>query len=100
MTNRNAPYRSPQRRRRVTRRASRKLATHERILESARTIARREGLRASSVSRVMSGAGLTVGGFYAHFRSKTAMDVEVIRTMLGNLPGRWLSGLEEFTGLE
>ena len=100
MANRNATYKALQRRRRLTRRARRKHETHERILESARTIARREGLRASSVSRVMSGAGLTVGGFYAHFPSKTAMDVEVIRTLLGNLPGRWLSGLEEFSGLE
>ena len=83
-----------------TERAARKRETHERILKSAGAIARREGLRAASVPRVMSGAGLTVGGFYAHFASKTAMDVEVIRSMLGVLPGRWLSGLEDSSGLE
>jgi TetR/AcrR family transcriptional repressor of nem operon len=86
--------------RRITGRATRKRETHERILKSARTIARREGLRASSVPRVMSGAGLTVGGFYAHFPSKTAMDVEIVRSMLGSLPGRWLGGLEDSAGLE
>jgi TetR/AcrR family transcriptional regulator, transcriptional repressor for nem operon len=86
--------------RRVTTRDTRKHETHERILKSARKIARREGLRASSVPRVMSGAGLTVGGFYAHFPSKTAMDVEVVRTLLGSLPGRWLGGLEDYSGLE
>jgi TetR/AcrR family transcriptional repressor of nem operon len=48
----------------------------------------------------MRDAGLTVGGFYAHFASKTAMDVEVIRTMLGAMPGRWLAGLEDSSGLE
>ena len=48
----------------------------------------------------MTGAGLTVGGFYGHFPSKTAMDVEVTRSMLGSLPGRWLSGLENSIGLE
>src|SRR5689334_13319702 len=57
--------------RRMTQRAVKKRATHERILKSADNIARREGLRAASVPRVMKGAGLTVGGFYAHFSSKT-----------------------------
>jgi TetR/AcrR family transcriptional repressor of nem operon len=85
--------------RRVTGRAVRKRETHERILKSADVIARREGLRAASVPRVMHGAGLTVGGFYAHFPSKTAMDAEIIRTMLGG-QARWLRGLEESAGLE
>jgi TetR/AcrR family transcriptional regulator, transcriptional repressor for nem operon len=91
---------SRRRLRRVTTRDSRKHQTHERILKSARTIARREGLRATSVPRVMSGAGLTVGGFYAHFPSKTAMDVEIVRSLLGSLPGRWLGGLEDYSGLD
>jgi TetR/AcrR family transcriptional repressor of nem operon len=86
--------------RRETYQATRKRETHERILQSARTIAHREGLRAASVPRVMTGAGLTVGGFYGHFQSKTAMDVEIIRSMLGSFPGRWLSGLEDSAGLE
>ncbi len=83
----------------MTQRAVKKHETHERILKSADTIARREGLRAASVPRVMKGAGLTIGGFYAHFASKTDMDVEVIRSMLGDVPGPWLSGLEGFSGL-
>ena len=86
--------------RRMTQRAVKKRATHERILKSADKIARREGLRAASVPRVMKGAGLTIGGFYGHFSSKTAMDVEVIRSMLGDVPGPWLSGLEDFSGLD
>jgi TetR/AcrR family transcriptional regulator, transcriptional repressor for nem operon len=83
---------------RVTNRAARKRDTHERILQSASNIARREGLRAASVPRVMSGAGLTVGGFYAHFGSKTAMDVEIVRALLRPLLG--LGGLEDSAGLE
>jgi TetR/AcrR family transcriptional repressor of nem operon len=78
----------------------RKNETHDRILGSASAIARREGLRAASVPRVMRGAGLTVGGFYAHFDSKTAMDTEIIRTMLGAFPPRWMSGLEDSAGID
>ena len=84
--------------RRVTNRAARKRDTHERILQSASQIARREGLRAASVPRVMSGAGLTTGGFYAHFDSKTGMDVEIVRVLLSPLLG--LSGLEDSAGLD
>lgn len=84
----------------LTARAVRKRETHQRILQSAGRIARREGLRAASVPRVMRGAGLTVGGFYAHFPSKTAMDAELVRAMLGELPGRWLRGLEDVSGLD
>ena len=86
-------------RRGLTARAVRKHETHQRILQSAGRIARREGLRAASVPRVMQGAGLTVGGFYAHFPSKTAMDAELVRAMLGELPARWMQGLDEASGL-
>jgi TetR/AcrR family transcriptional repressor of nem operon len=79
-----------------TDRAAQKRDTHERILHSASRIARREGLRAASVPRVMSGAGLTVGGFYAHFHSKTAMDEEIVRTLQSPLRG--LEGLEDAAG--
>jgi TetR/AcrR family transcriptional repressor of nem operon len=83
---------------RVTPRGTKKHDTHERILASASRIARREGLRAASVPRVMSGAGLTTGGFYAHFDSKTAMDAEIVRTMLSPLLG--MAGLEDVSGFE
>ena len=82
---------------RLTVRAVRKRETHQRILQSAD---RTPGARPASVPRVMRGAGLTVGGFYAHFPSKTAMDAELVRAMLGELPGRWLRGLDDSSGLE
>ena len=80
----------------ATRRGTKKRDTHERIVQSGSRIARRRGLRAASVPRVMRGAGLTTGGFYAHFRSKTAMDAEVTRAML--TPLRGLEDLQD-TGL-
>lgn len=44
--------------------------THDRLLTVAARKLREEGVEKSSVARVMAGAGLTVGGFYAHFKSK------------------------------
>lgn len=44
--------------------------THEKLLEVAARTLREEGVERASVAKVMSGAGLTVGAFYAHFRSK------------------------------
>ena len=85
---------------RVTERSVRKHQTRERILKSAGRLARKEGLAAASVPRVMSGAGLTVGGFYAHFPSKQAMDAELVRTLLGTLSGKGLSGPDDASGLE
>ena len=39
---------------------------------------RRRGLTRASVSDVMRGAGLTVGGFYAHFESRDALLAEAV----------------------
>jgi len=44
--------------------------SHEKILVSAGKELRKTGLKNSSVSKIMGGAGMTVGGFYAHFNSK------------------------------
>jgi TetR/AcrR family transcriptional repressor of nem operon len=84
----------------MTERSEAKATTHRRIVASASKLVRRQGLNAASVVRVMRGAGLTVGGFYAHFRSKRAMDVEVLRQALGNTRRTWLGGLEDSDGLD
>src|SRR5260221_2581283 len=73
----------------TSRQTLKKRRTHERILASAGRIARKTGLAAASVSRVMRGAGLTIGGFYAHFRSKRAMDAEVVQATLGDSSIPW-----------
>lgn len=55
--------------------------THETILESASRLLRTKGIAGASVAEVMKGAGLTVGGFYAHFPSKEALvDATLART--------------------
>lgn len=55
---------------------SRKEATHERIVSTAARIIRRSGYDGVGVADIMKEAGLTHGGFYAHFPSKTALLAE------------------------
>jgi len=53
-----------------------KQATHERIVEAAARAIRRSGYDGTGVADIMKDAGLTHGGFYAHFRSREAMLAE------------------------
>lgn len=53
--------------------ASRKEISHERIVEAAAHAIRRQGYAGVGVAEVMKEAGLTHGGFYAHFASRDAM---------------------------
>ena len=50
--------------------------THERIVEAAARAIRRSGYNGTSVADIMKAAGLTHGGFYAHFESREAMLAE------------------------
>jgi len=53
-----------------------KEVTHERIVETAARAIRRSGYNGTSVADIMKEAGLTHGGFYAHFASREAMLAE------------------------
>src|ERR1700731_591591 len=53
-----------------------KEVTHERIVETAARAIRRSGYNGTSVADIMKEAGLTHGGFYAHFSSREAMLAE------------------------
>jgi TetR/AcrR family transcriptional repressor of nem operon len=55
---------------------SRKEATHERIVETAARAIRRSGYGGAGVADIMKEAGLTHGGFYAHFESRQGMLAE------------------------
>jgi len=57
---------------------SRKEDTHERIVQAAARAIRRHGYRGVGVADVMKEAGLTHGGFYAHFKSRDDMIVEAL----------------------
>ena len=53
-----------------------KQATHDRIVEAAGRAIRRSGYNGTGVADIMKDAGLTHGGFYAHFPSREAMLAE------------------------
>jgi TetR/AcrR family transcriptional repressor of nem operon len=59
-----------------------KTQTRQRILDNAGAMFRRDGVDGVSVPGLMKEAGLTHGGFYAHFDSKDALVAEVIRQTL------------------
>src|SRR6476659_10410499 len=53
-----------------------KAVTHERIVEAAARAIRRTGYGGAGVADIMKEAGLTHGGFYAHFDSREGMLAE------------------------
>lgn len=55
---------------------SRKEATHDRIVATAARAIRRSGYDGTGVADIMKEAGLTHGGFYAHFDSREDMLAE------------------------
>ena len=57
-------------------RAAAKEASHERIVSAAARAIRRSGYDGTGVADIMKEAGLTHGGFYAHFPSREAMLAE------------------------
>src|ERR1700687_2368722 len=63
----------------MTAKSDQKERTHETILESAARLVRAKGISGARVAEVMKGAGLTVGGFYAHFASKEALVDDALR---------------------
>jgi TetR/AcrR family transcriptional repressor of nem operon len=53
--------------------------THVMVLESAASMLRSKGISGARVADVMHGAGLTVGGFCAHFDFKETLVDGVMR---------------------
>ncbi|HEY1966010.1 MAG TPA: TetR/AcrR family transcriptional regulator, partial [Acidobacteriaceae bacterium] len=55
-----------------------RVAVKRKIVESARRLFNRHGFENISVDQIMSGAGLTRGGFYSYFESKSELYAEVL----------------------
>lgn len=56
----------------------RRQQSHERILEAAARALCRDGFAGVGVASVMKDAGMTHGGFYAHFESREALLAEAV----------------------
>jgi TetR/AcrR family transcriptional repressor of nem operon len=76
-----------------------KAATRQRIVETASARFRKDGLAATGIAGIMAEAGLTHGGFYAHFDSKEDLVREAALSALSGAKSRAVleeSGLEAF----
>lgn len=58
--------------------STRREQSHERILDAAARAVCRDGYAGLGVANVMKEAGLTHGGFYAHFESRDALLAEAV----------------------
>ncbi|HVZ07160.1 TetR/AcrR family transcriptional regulator [Rhodopila sp.] len=70
-------------------RVQRRDESHRRIIEAAGRLFREHGVDGVGVDAIMREAGLTHGGFYAHFASKEALVAEVSRALLARGAARW-----------
>jgi TetR/AcrR family transcriptional repressor of nem operon len=75
-----------------------KQRTRRRILAAAAQRFRKKGFRGAGVDGVMNAAGLTAGGFYAHFPSKRALLADVLRTSLEETRLLLFAGLDQVEG--
>jgi TetR/AcrR family transcriptional repressor of nem operon len=66
-----------------------KLETHARIVKKASERLREKGAHGIGVADLMKDAGLTHGGFYAHFDSREALVIEAFADAMDRSTERW-----------
>ena len=66
-----------------------KLETHARIVKRASVRLREKGAHGIGVADLMKDAGLTHGGFYAHFNSREALVIEAFAHAMDRSTERW-----------
>jgi TetR/AcrR family transcriptional repressor of nem operon len=74
--------------------ADHKQKTRERLLAVASRALKRDGAGGLAVAGVMAEAGLTHGGFYAHFPSRDALVAETLKTTLAEVRARFQRAVE------
>jgi TetR/AcrR family transcriptional regulator, transcriptional repressor for nem operon len=72
-----------------------KARSHLAILDAAAAFVRKSGIAGARIADVMQDAGLTVGGFYAHFRSKEELIAETLRRTAAQNRERLLQRIDE-----
>ena len=73
--------------------ADHKAETRERLLRIAASQMRKQGMDGVGVAEIMRGAGLTHGGFYAHFTCKDDLIAQAVTQMFADNAarvGRWI----------
>jgi AcrR family transcriptional regulator len=75
-------------------------ATRQRIIDEASSQFRENGVAAVGIASIMSGAGLTNGAFYAHFKSKEDLVETVLASTLRRREERLHMAAETDAGLE
>ena len=78
--------------------ADQKAKTRRTILEAAARVFKRRGYQGGGVDAVMKEAGLTHGGFYAHFKNKEALLAETLKEAMLEARGRHLEWTEGARG--
>jgi TetR/AcrR family transcriptional regulator, transcriptional repressor for nem operon len=71
-----------------------KLETHARIVKRASVRLREKGAHGIGVADLMKDAGLTHGGFYAHFDSREALVIEAFAHAMDRATERWRKAAE------
>ena len=77
------------------RKQARKAESRERILREAAMAVRKDGADRVSVATIMGRAGMTVGGFYAHFASKDELLAMAVRHMFEDRYRAFLRRLDD-----
>ena len=77
-----------------------KIESKERILNVASRLFKKHGYAATGIDQIMNEAGLTAGGFYAHFKSKTDLLEQSIEHSLNNSRQLLIRDTEHLTGNE
>jgi len=72
-----------------------KQETHARIVKRASVKLRERGAHGIGVADLMKEAGLTHGGFYAHFASREALVIEAFAYAMDRSTARWRRKVEE-----
>ena len=74
---------------------ARKHATRERILDSGARLFRERGVAGAGIAEIMKDAGLTHGGFYAHFADKAAFVDAAFERAMDRSRARWTDWTDE-----
>src|SRR3984885_5824317 len=72
-----------------------KLQTHAKIVKRASVKLREKGAHGIGVADLMKEAGLTHGGFYAHFNSREALLIEAFSYAMDRSMAHWRKAAEQ-----